>query len=252
MSSDEFVHVSAGPIVSGGGPSPWHSVSQDYFNNSKGDRQYTAGYMVASIRQKHPNYHLTLAPGESINLLSFADSRDDATYTTRIDGKDTMIERSFIPPARRYNDERGGSFIDNIIFSSYDYTFKGNQFIVYIVDGHDGPYHRSYNYLLIEEPKEGNLASAQQKVDELLTEAAKWSQDLHGEVYVFDQGYWQKNKDLWQNIQKSNWEDVILEKEKKVAIIEDVVGFFDSESRYAEFGIPWKGSVHRPNEILKY
>jgi transitional endoplasmic reticulum ATPase len=251
MSSDEFVHVSAGPIVSGGGPSPWHSVSQDYFNNSKGDRQYTAGYMVASIRQKHPNYHLTLAPGESTKLLSFADSRDDATYITRIDGKDTMIERSFIPPARSYSDERGGSFIDKIIFSSYDYTFKGNQFILYIVAGNDDFYLRSNNYLLIEEPKEGNLASAQQKVDELLAEAAKWSQDLPGEVYVFDQGLWQKNKDLWQNIQESNWEDVILEKEKKVAIIEDVVGFFDSESRYAEFGVPWKVSVYRPNKMLK-
>jgi hypothetical protein len=62
---------------------------------------------------------------------------------------------------------------------------------------------------------------------------------------VFDQGFWQKNRELWQNIQKSNWEDVILEKGKKEAIIEDVIGFFDSESRYSEFGVPWKVSVCR-------
>jgi hypothetical protein len=36
-----------------------------------------------------------------------------------------------------------------------------------------------------------------------------------------------------------------LEKEKKEAIIEDVIGFFDSESRYSEFGVPWKVSVCR-------
>ena len=46
-----------------------------------------------------------------------------------------------------------------------------------------------------------------------------YSQECHEEVLVFDQGYWQKNKELYQNIQKSNWEDVILGKERKKAII---------------------------------
>jgi hypothetical protein len=241
MSSDEFVHVSNGP----GGPTqptPWGTVSQDYFNNTKGDRQYTAGYIVASIRQKHPKFHLTISPSFTLNLLGFADSREDATYYPHIDPKDSMVERTFVPPARRYNDETGGSFVDRVVFACYDYVFKGNQFLVYVVDGHDGPYHQTYNYILVEDLKQDSQASAQEKVDELLAEATKWSQDLHGEVYVFDQGFWQKNKGLWQEIQKSNWEDVILGKEKKDAIVEDVIGFFDSEKRYAEFGVPWKAS----------
>jgi transitional endoplasmic reticulum ATPase len=247
MSSDEFVHVSTGP-----GPSPYSSVSQDFFNNTKGDRQYTEGYIAASIRQKHPNYHLTISPSYSLDLLGFANSRDDATYSPHIDAKETMVERIFMPPARRYNDELGGSFFDKIIFACYDYVFKGNEFLVYIVDGHDGPYHQSYVYVLAEDSKEVNQVAAQKKVDELIAEASKWSQDLHGEIYVFDQGFWQKNKELWQNIQKSNWEDVILEKEKKDAIIEDVIGFFDSESRYSEFGVPWKVSICRPNKMAMY
>ena len=69
---------------------------------------------------------------------------------------------------------------------------------------------------------------------------ARWQMELHGEVLVFDQGYWSPNKELWENVQKSNWADVILEKEKKETIIEDVIGFFDAEDRYAEFGVPWK------------
>jgi transitional endoplasmic reticulum ATPase len=251
MSSDEFVHISTDKATGGiGGPSPWASVSQDFFNNTKGDRQYTEGYITASIRQKHPKHHLTISPSYSVNLLGFADSRDDASYSSHIDAKETMIERSFIPPARRYNDELGGAFVDRVIFACYNYNFKGIQFLVYIVDGHDGQFHQSYNYVLVEDSKEGNQTSAQTKVDELLAEASKWTQDLHGEVFVFDQGYWQKNKELWQNIQKSNWEDVILGKEKKEAIIEDVIGFFDSEKRYAEFGVPWKVSISRLNGVL--
>src|SRR5450756_3183414 len=101
MSSDEFVHVSTGH---GGGPSPYSSVSEDFFNNSKGDRQYTEGYIIASRRQKRPKYHLTITGSFTLNLLGFADSRDDATYTLHIDAKETLVERQFIPPARRYND----------------------------------------------------------------------------------------------------------------------------------------------------
>jgi transitional endoplasmic reticulum ATPase len=249
-SNDEFIHISTGPGGGPGGPASGNTVSQDYFANTKGDRQYTEGYIVASIRQKHPKHHLTISPAYSVNLVAFADSRDDAMYFPHGDANETMRERQFLPPARRYNDETGGSFIDRVIFACYDYVFKGNTFLVYIVDGHDGPYHSAYNYILVEDLKKDGKPSAQDQVDELLAEAAKWTQDLHGEVFVFDNGFWQKNKDLWQNIQKSNWEDVILEKEKKEAIIEDVIGFFDSEKRYEEFGVPWKASMVRSQALV--
>ena len=53
-------------------------------------------------------------------------------------------------------------------------------------------------------------------------------------------GFWQKDTELWKNIQKSEWEDVILDADRKKALIEDVIGFFDAEDRYAEFNVPWK------------
>ncbi len=248
-SNDEFIHISTGP---GGGPSRGNTVSQDYFDNTKGDRQYTEGYIVASIRQKHPKHHLTVSPGHTSNLIAFADSRADITYFPHGDVNETLVERQFIPPARRYNDETGGSLANRILFASYDYIFNGTTFLIYIVDGHDGPYHQAYNYILVEDLKKDSKPSAQEKVDELLVEAAKWTQDLHGEVFVFDNGFWQKSKELWQNIQKSNWEDVILEKEKKDAIIEDVIGFFDAESRYSEFGVPWKACISGSNHRFSY
>lgn len=68
-------------------------------------------------------------------------------------------------------------------------------------------------------------------------------QELHNEVLVFDNGYWQKNSELYENVQKSNWEDVILDQTRKDNIIQDVMGFFDAEKRYAEFGVPWKRGV---------
>jgi len=131
-----------------------------------------------------------------------------------------------------------------VVFGSYDYTFEGNQFLIYIVEGGDGAMMKTrYNYVLVEDLTMADKVSAQKKADDLIAAASKWMQELHGEVLVFDNGYWQKSKELWDNIQKSNWEDVILEKGKKNAIIEDIVGFFNAEERYSEFGVPWKRGV---------
>lgn len=140
--------------------------------------------------------------------------------------------------------------METVQFGAYDYIFQGEVFLLYVVLGSDGMYGKTQNnYILVPPSKSGHPMNeeekvfAQKKTDELVKAATKWMQDLHSEVLVFNQGMWQKNKELWENIQKSNWSDVILEKEKKDAIISDILGFFESQERYAEFGIPWKRGV---------
>ncbi|KAH6678050.1 P-loop containing nucleoside triphosphate hydrolase protein [Halenospora varia] len=249
MSSiDEFIHISTGL-----GPADTSShqsgVPGAFFGNVHGDRWYTEGVIVEAIRKKYPKHLLAVNPAYTCDLLAFAQARDDAIYFPRKDGEG-LSERMFLPPMRRYNDENGGAFGDRVIMGSFDYMFQENKFILYVVEGHDGMMGKARNnYVLVAPEAEGEEMSiaekalAQKKIDDLLAAGTKWMGELHNEVLVFDQGYWQKNRDLWENIQKSNWEDVILEKEKKDAMIEDVNGFFDAEQRYAEFGVPWKRGV---------
>jgi transitional endoplasmic reticulum ATPase len=135
--------------------------------------------------------------------------------------------------------------------------FNDTEFLVYSATGLDGINYSANSYILapLEEDTTELRASAQKKSDELLAGITQWERELHvrifrlfwtptdfckNEILVFDQGYWQKNAELWQNIQKSNWEDVILEKEKKQTIIDDVIGFFNGQKRYEEFNVPWK------------
>ena len=74
----------------------------------------------------------------------------------------------------------------------------------------------------------------------LLTAAGIWSNDLHNEIYVFDQGFWRKDANLWREVQKANWDDIILKDEYKRLIQKDVFGFFESEKLYQRLSIPWK------------
>lgn len=85
----------------------------------------------------------------------------------------------------------------------------------------------------------------------LLTALGSWFQELHEEVLVYDQGFWQKNHALYEEIQKANWKDVILKDKFKKAIQGDIEDFFKSEAVYKELAVPWKVSqCSRHIEIL--
>ena len=75
---------------------------------------------------------------------------------------------------------------------------------------------------------------------QLLRIAGIWTYDLHEEIYVFDSGFWSKDHGLWLEVQKADWEDVILKDDFKKKLMKDVFGFFDSEDLYKSLSIPWK------------
>jgi hypothetical protein len=67
-----------------------------------------------------------------------------------------------------------------------------------------------------------------------------WSQELHDEVWVFNQGFWNKDRSLWEEIQKANWDDVILKEDFKKTLTKDVYGFFSAKEVYERLSIAWK------------
>ncbi|CAG8950277.1 hypothetical protein HYFRA_00006769 [Hymenoscyphus fraxineus] len=248
-SNDDFIHISTSSSPPTPGQSSSGSETTDaFFKNTHGKRVFTEGVIAESLRSQYPHHHLTITPVYSCDLLAFANSHDDCSYSLR--GSDELQERFFVPPTRRYGDANGGAFMDTVQFGSYDFVFQGEHFLLYLVSGYDGLYMKiSNNYILVPPPNPGQQmntsekALAQTKTDALIQAATNWLQDLHQEVLVFNGGFWQKSKELWSNIQTANWADVILAPSKKASIISDVLGFFSSRDRYAEFGVPWKRGV---------
>lgn len=62
----------------------------------------------------------------------------------------------------------------------------------------------------------------------------------HQEVYVFEEGYWSKSHELFENIQKSSLDTLVLAPGLKEELRRDATTFFSSEERYASHDIPWK------------
>ena len=82
--------------------------------------------------------------------------------------------------------------------------------------------------------------TSEQPSKDLLIAAGGWFQATHDDIWVFNQGFWDKDPGLWQEVQKANWKDVILNEDFKTALQKDIFGFFSSERVYLDLQIPWK------------
>jgi len=216
-------------------------AAREYFHHSSGQRVNTDIVLTEALRRQYPNLDLIVAPQRGLNLLAYASAGlatvsplDDAIKDPVYGG--AVAWRSFAPAPRRL-DDGPGVFVDQVLFGKYSYKWKDQEFILYIASGRDG---QSYypditvHYILTTEAH---------KVDALIKEATLWAQELHDEVWVYDQGYWQKSREMWNSVQKSRWEDVIMDDDMKKQIIGDVEHFFDGQDTYQNLKVPWKRGI---------
>lgn len=211
-----------------------------YFDHSTGKRVNTDAVLVEALRTQYPNLDLVIAPEGKLNLLAYAaagyakatpiDTHEDEVYGPGIHW------RSYMPPARRL-DSAAGFMAERVLFGKYMYKWKDQEAILYIADGRDGTayFPSVVNHYI--------LTNATHKVDDLITEATKWTIELHNEVWVFDQGYWQKSAELYNSVRNASWENVILDEDMKKALISDVEQFFDGQKVYSDLKVPWKRGI---------
>ncbi len=218
---------------------------QDYLTASSAPRILTSAVELKALRTKYPDRSLTIVNSQGAfmgssgcDLIGFANS--GAAKAVLSPESESILERIFSPPARRYGGDDEGQFAQVVQFAAYDYEFKEKTFLIYVAYCHDGYISYRMNFILGEPGSKKADSEPDSDADELVEAATMWGIESHDEVWVFDRGMWQKDKELWKVIQKSSWDDVILDKEKKQALIDDVDGFFDGEQSYKEFAVPWK------------
>ncbi|KAI1364759.1 P-loop containing nucleoside triphosphate hydrolase protein [Xylaria arbuscula] len=208
-------------------------------HHSSADRINTDTVVAQSLANQYPHLQLTIAPqNNGLNLVQYARA-GHAEYDVVSEERGTVLPftwTQYLPPRRRIDGDKGG--LNEIIkFAAFQYKWKGYDFVLYVVDGRDGtePYGASTNQYVLG--KERSLNEA------LLLAAGSWANELHGEVWVFDQGYWQKNVELFESVSGASWDNVILDEGMKAAIIEDHTSFFDSRDQYSRLKVPWKRGI---------
>jgi transitional endoplasmic reticulum ATPase len=210
----------------------------EYLHNAQAPRINTDITVHTTLERMYPDKQITVIPEYSCNLLAYAAAGHAVAIPEDQNGtKDGPLAwLSYVPPSSRLNGG-SGAIASTVLFGKYKYTWGDYEYILYLVDGRDGsggyPVVRN-NYL---------ISSTTNSARAVILAAGDYSTALHGEIWVFDQGFWQKDAGLWNSIQKASWENVILAESMKKAMISDINRFFDGRDTYKRLQVPWKRGI---------
>ncbi|KAK3391236.1 P-loop containing nucleoside triphosphate hydrolase protein [Podospora didyma] len=212
-------------------------TTRQFFLNTTAKRINTDALIAQTLKKQYPNLELVIASNYGIDLLGYA-AAGHASFTVLEDAEgsgfpSSLSSKTYAPPARRI-DGSVGAVVSNVSFAKFLYKWQSSDFIVYIVNGRDGPYPLVQTYI---------LSTSIPKADSLVLAAGQWGNALHDEVWVWDRGYWQKSAELFNSVKNASWDAVILDPDMKQALIDDHTSFFDSRATYQRLKVPWKRGV---------
>jgi ATPase family associated with various cellular activities (AAA) len=87
------------------------------------------------------------------------------------------------------------------------------------------------------------VAESEAVAEAFYTEVCEWSAMPHGEVLVFEQGTWRKDRHLFAAIQLSSFANLVLVPGLKESLREDVAQFFSRAEVYSRYCVPWKRGI---------
>lgn len=217
-------------------------VYNDFKKHCSADRINTDLAVTIAIRQRHADAHITSVSSYSCDLLGFAGA-GHLEARLRIEGDNFLATRTYSPPTTRLEDGQG-SLGQKVGFGLYEASYEGREFCFYEARWRDEFFGSgTKNYYILSDKSSVDAYGHSEWVDALILTTGKWTSELHDEVYVFDSGEWDKNKHLWKAVQKSSWDDVIMDPATKETLISDVQNFFDSRAVYEEYAVPWKRGI---------
>jgi hypothetical protein len=76
--------------------------------------------------------------------------------------------------------------------------------------------------------------------DSFVANVCEWSCEVRGEILVYQDGYFKKNKEIFDSIKGATFDNLILRNSLKEEILSDFEQFFSSRGVYDQYSIPWK------------
>ncbi|KAF9268168.1 P-loop containing nucleoside triphosphate hydrolase protein [Marasmius fiardii PR-910] len=196
-----------------------------WLRQASAKHQHPSAMGAEMLRKEYPNHSMLLTNDYALNFHGFPSAQvkpmEDIPLLTNL----RYISLGNAAPVP-------GILLESVEVGGFDIEWEGLNFLLFTVTFPLGFGMSLQNYVLHKGP-ETNIRS-------FFMSLGNWTYKLHNEIYVFDQGFWRKDPNLWYEVQKADWKDIILKEEFKKALQKDVYGFFDSRELYAELGIPWK------------
>lgn len=209
-----------------GSSSPLNLFDENARLTSAKTADHDLQYIVA-LRNAFPELIVTGCPANNVPLRAFA-AAGFASCERDTETDSFASWRGYAPPAKRSD---SGSLAEYVSFAKWHYKWDGNDFMMYTIG--------SVQYVLIERREGEDKLGPSNVTDDLIRTVGNWMNTIADVVWVYD-NYWRQDRDFWKEVQKANWDDVILDESVKRELAKVAHKFFDSEQTYRDLGVPWK------------
>jgi hypothetical protein len=87
------------------------------------------------------------------------------------------------------------------------------------------------------------IADTPELADAFFAEVCRWNSAVEDEILVFQDGYWQKSRELFLSIQRATLDTLVLGGTLKDDLYRDLAAFFEARPVYERAGIAWKRGI---------
>jgi AAA+ superfamily predicted ATPase len=185
---------------------------------------YVAYHIGRELAELHPEKAILEGDTGSFDLEAFA--RAEKCAIVHETSLFNHIKTEWVAP-----DKPARRWIEN---SWLNVLWKSNLLDVVFVTFTRGCYVVRHHWIVADDRK---------VADEFFAEVCEWSSEVRGEVLIFHDGDWMKNKELYESIKSATFDNLILRAGLKEEILTDFAQFFASRAVYERYRIPWKRGV---------
>jgi len=148
------------------------------------------------------------------------------------DGHCSVIEQKSVFHQVKTEWTGTGRKLKNVIENSWlNVLWKGQLMDVVLITWADGSCRRRHHWIIADE---------KQTAEEFFSAVCEWSCEVRGEILVYHDGYFRKDKRLFNSIKNATFDNLILTDSLKQQIQNDFQQFFSSREVYERYQIPWK------------
>ena len=211
-----------------------------WIEHTSAQREETDFATQALLTKAYPAYVVVRTSPKMSDLLAFARAGHATAEQVLEEGQDAA--RVYRAPASRVKGQTGK--VENATaFGRWDYVWEGAKFVVYEMAYIDRfATVQRVLYVLRSDHTTGQWG-ATKLIDQLLLCSGQWSAEAHQQIWVFDNARWAKDKALWESVQETSWEDVIVTPAVRQRLNRDVHGFFGNRELYRKSKVAWRRGI---------
>ena len=148
------------------------------------------------------------------------------------DGHCSVIEEKCVFHQSKTEWESSGAKLTHAIENAWlNVLWKGHLLDVVLISWAETSCRRRFHWIVADE---------KQIAEEFFRAVCEWSCEVRGEILVYHDGYFRKDKQLFESIKSATFDNLILPDSLKRQVQNDFQQFFASRELYERYNIPWK------------